>query len=509
MEYSKQGFKMRVIQPNKTETFDFTLTVNGMGVVGASVWIMIKKGALGWDGGNWTSSIPLAMTPVDATNCPGLYQYAGLPYTQMAAGDRYGIRVYCEAYSVDMSELVGVEKAQATIATGDDADAASIKTTIGTAGAGLTALGDTRLANLDATVSSRLTPGGTLATVTAVTNRVTANTDQWAGTTIPAPVTAGVPKVDLTYILGSILSQTNNIAATFKKWFDVATPTGTVNSIPGASAGAAGGLAIVGSNMGTVSSVTGAVASVSGNVGGLSAQAQTDVKSAMTSQGYTTTRAGYLDVLNTLAATVWNALTAGMTTPNSIGKKFADWVIGTSQTGDAYAILSNGTYGNSAINANVVATKALLPTALVGGKMDAHVNDIAANAISDTSVSAAAVTKIQNGMATHLDITALNNLNSSDVVAAVATALSAYDGGNGVAKEATSLAIQTIVNTLKKYHKNKKHFYRDESNNTYLIIYDDDNITPIINQLLLTFDGTPVASLAGSVSPSTRQRSSV
>ncbi|MCK5613045.1 hypothetical protein KAR91_64830, partial [Candidatus Pacearchaeota archaeon] len=45
---------------------------------------------------------------------------------------------------------------------------------IGAAGAGLTALGDARIANLDATVSSRLAPAGTLATVTNLTNAPTA-----------------------------------------------------------------------------------------------------------------------------------------------------------------------------------------------------------------------------------------------------------------------------------------------------------------------------------------------
>ncbi len=40
---------------------------------------------------------------------------------------------------------------------------------IGAAGAGLTSLGDTRIANLDATVSSRLAPAGTLAVVTLAT----------------------------------------------------------------------------------------------------------------------------------------------------------------------------------------------------------------------------------------------------------------------------------------------------------------------------------------------------
>lgn len=45
---------------------------------------------------------------------------------------------------------------------------------------------------------------GTASTVTTVTNRVTANADQWAGGTIPAPNVTGVPLVDLKYTLGTI-----------------------------------------------------------------------------------------------------------------------------------------------------------------------------------------------------------------------------------------------------------------------------------------------------------------
>lgn len=56
--------------------------------------------------------------------------------------------------------------------------------------------------------------------------------------------------VNLIAILGTTLTETaGQIAAAFKKWFDVPTPVGTVNSIPNATAGATGGLAIVGSQM--------------------------------------------------------------------------------------------------------------------------------------------------------------------------------------------------------------------------------------------------------------------
>jgi len=58
-----------------------------------------------------------------------------------------------------------------------DTEIAAIITTLGVAGAGLTALGDTRLANLDATVSSRTKPADTQARVTLV-DTVTALSDK-------------------------------------------------------------------------------------------------------------------------------------------------------------------------------------------------------------------------------------------------------------------------------------------------------------------------------------------
>ena len=105
--------------------------------------------------------------------------------------------------------------------------------------------------------------------------------------------TSGVVKSNLVQILATALTETaGQIAAAFKQWFNVATPVGTVNSIPNATAGAAGGLFIAGTNAattvttaltttftgnltgsvgsvtGAVGSVTGAVGSVTGNVGG-------------------------------------------------------------------------------------------------------------------------------------------------------------------------------------------------------------------------------------------------
>ena len=105
--------------------------------------------------------------------------------------------------------------------------------------------------------------------------------------------TSGVVKSNLAQILGTALTETAGLlAGGFKKFFNVATPTGTLNSIPDAVAGATNGLFIAGTNAattvttaltttftgnltgsvasvtGAVGSVTGAVGSVTGNVGG-------------------------------------------------------------------------------------------------------------------------------------------------------------------------------------------------------------------------------------------------
>lgn len=63
------------------------------------------------------------------------------------------------------------------------------------------------------------------------------------GGLLTAPTTANVGLADLSRILGTALTETaGQIAAAFKKFFDKATPTGTINSLPDAVPGAAGGL---------------------------------------------------------------------------------------------------------------------------------------------------------------------------------------------------------------------------------------------------------------------------
>lgn len=61
-----------------------------------------------------------------------------------------------EAFRWPLISVNGQGKVPATVAAGDSVDAAANKVTLGTAGSGLTALGDTRIAHLDANVTSRM-----------------------------------------------------------------------------------------------------------------------------------------------------------------------------------------------------------------------------------------------------------------------------------------------------------------------------------------------------------------
>jgi hypothetical protein len=75
-------------------------------------------------------------------------------------------------------------------------------------------------------------------------------------------------KVDLVSILGTALTETAGlIAAGFKKFFNIGTPTGTVNSLPDAVPGATGGGFIAGTNAAT-SITTALTANITGSLSG-------------------------------------------------------------------------------------------------------------------------------------------------------------------------------------------------------------------------------------------------
>lgn len=214
---------------------------------------------------------------------------------------------------------------------------------IGSAGAGLTALGDTRLANLDTTVSSRLAPGGTLATVTTLTNLPTITTDWLSsagvsagavtkiqnGLATPSNITSGTITTVSGNVSGKVLgggataivgdgvqaaSVTAKVAATIAAG-DIATDAITAASVKADAVNKIQNGLATPTNITTVGTVTNLTnAPTTGDLTPtMKTSVATAVQSGMTSQGYTTTRGGYLDTLNGLVAAIWGSATRTLT----------------------------------------------------------------------------------------------------------------------------------------------------------------------------------------------------
>lgn len=156
--------------------------------------------------------------------------------------------------------------------------------------------------------------GVTIPTVTTLTNAVASVTGAVGSVTGSVGSVAGavgsvtaVVNANMVQILGTALTETAGlIAAGVKKFFDVATPTGTVNSIPNAVAGAAGGISIVGSVMGK-SPATLAAADVTGNL-------PVDVKAITVGVDFSATQKASI----TTAVPTVVAIQSGLATPTNI-----------------------------------------------------------------------------------------------------------------------------------------------------------------------------------------------
>ena len=151
-------------------------------------------------------------------------------------------------------------------------------------------------------------------------------------------VTAGVVHANLVQILAAAITGTAaQLVAAFTKWFNVATPTGTVNSLPDAVPGAAGGVFIAGTNAattvttaltttftgnltGSVGSVTGAVGSVTGAVGSVGTGG---ITAASIATGAIDADAIAADGATEIADAVWNSTRAGHAVAGSFGEGVA------------------------------------------------------------------------------------------------------------------------------------------------------------------------------------------
>lgn len=343
---------------------------------------------------------------------------------------------------------------------------------IGAAGAGLTALGDTRIANLDATISSRTKPADTQAAVTLVTT----------ATNLTNAPTAG------------------DFTATMKTSAATATQTG------------------------------------------------------LTAQGYTSTRAGYLDTLNGLVAAVWASATRLLTAGTNIVLAKGTGVTGFNDldaTGVENAVwdatlASHLTAGSTGAALNSAGSAGdpwgtALPGAygagsagnIIGNNLDATISSrtkpadtqAAVTLVATTTnltnlpaaptdwltaaaVKADAVTKVQSGLATPTNITAgtittTTNLTNappdSTGVGTLLTRLSAARAGyldtlNGiVAAIWAAVADSAGVTTLLARLTATRAGYLDNLNYTYTA--PDNTTIGAINTKL----GTPATSVSADI----------
>ncbi len=141
--------------------------INGKTGLSAGLTIYATK-----DGGTPAVITP-TVTELDSTNVPGLYNLALTTTHTNTLGE---LQLHITASGADPTDVAHqvVTDLPGIAQTGDSF------ARIGSNGAGLTALGDTRIANLDATVSSRLATAGYTAPPSAAAN-ATELLDQAAG----------------------------------------------------------------------------------------------------------------------------------------------------------------------------------------------------------------------------------------------------------------------------------------------------------------------------------------
>lgn len=212
-------------------------------------------------GGNVVGSVGSVVATVSAN----LTQILGTALTETAGNLAAGFKKWfnVNAPTSTMNEITLVDTM--TTYTGNTPQTGDSFARIGAAGAGLTALGDTRIANLDAAVSSRTKPADTQARVTLV--------DTATVTTTATNLTNAPTNGDFTAVMKTSLN--------------AATPASVVGAV-GSVTGNVGGN-VTGSVGSVLGNVAGSVASVVGNVGGnvigtigsLAAQAKTDVGAAV------------------------------------------------------------------------------------------------------------------------------------------------------------------------------------------------------------------------------------
>lgn len=179
----------------------------------------------------WTSS---GFVVKDATNMPGVYQL-GLPNAAIAAGVKY-VTVYLKGATnmapcvlqIEIEEVDRRDSVRGGMTALPNA-AAEASGGLYTRGTGAGQINQPANGQVD---SNAVKVGGTAQTGRDIGASVLLSPGAGTG---QLDFTSGVLKCNMVKILGSAITGTaTNIVAAFTKWFNVTTPTGTVNSLPDA-----------------------------------------------------------------------------------------------------------------------------------------------------------------------------------------------------------------------------------------------------------------------------------
>ncbi|MFO1019276.1 MAG: hypothetical protein U0903_01035 [Planctomycetales bacterium] len=321
--------------------------------------------------GTWTSG---GFKEVDATNLPGWYEI-GIPDAVLASGAYWAVMLLKGA--TNMAPL----PIEIQLVTYDPTDAN---------------LGLTGLAGLTAPTA------GALPTVGSGTNQLA--------------LSNGVAQADLRKVLGTAVTESSagQLAGGYTHFFDVASPTGTVNSLPSAAADTNGGLIVIGTG----------IRQLNPNAGGVS-------------------------IAFNGRQQIWEFLTSDISATGSIGKQIIDAL-------------------DAAVSTRAAAATALSTADWTNGRaakldhLDADVSSVSGggSAPSAATVAAAVWDQDRSGHATtgsfgeFLDAAVSSRLADSDFVAYsptdINTALSAAHGsGSWEQQDVSGLALEASVQSVK------------------------------------------------------------
>lgn len=275
--------------------------------------------------GAWTSG---GFVEVDSTNQPGLYRLDVPNACLAASADQVVITLRGASGMVDRPVLIELTAWNNQVANiGADVQTVKGQTTTCSAPIAIAPFVGNANAVLAVDNSGRVDLGKILGTASAApAGTVAMDWGATANRTATVSLTGTTLNLVTTVTTATTVTNLTNAptAGDFTATMKTSAQTAAAAAITAASLSTASGLASAQTTLNTINTTV--ATNLDTNVG---SRAATGAAMSLTSGERTT-----------LAGVVWNSLTSGFTTAGSIGKKLADWVIGTTQTADVATVIT-------------------------------------------------------------------------------------------------------------------------------------------------------------------------